>query len=79
MNILCKVMQVSRGGYYHYLKRKPSKKQLFDAKLIAEIKAVAKQSRDSYGKRRIAKYLQAHGHRVGVYAARSLEPVIKIV
>jgi putative transposase len=65
-------MQVSRSGYYCYLKRKPSRRQLREEKLIVEIKAIATQSHHSYGKRRIAKHLQSQGHKVGVYATRNL-------
>jgi putative transposase len=65
-------MQVSRSGYYSYLKKTPSKKQQMEAKLLAEIKAAAEQSGYSYGKRRIAKHLQCQGYKIGVYAAKSL-------
>jgi putative transposase len=64
-------MEVSRSGYYNYLKRKPSKKQMLETKLVIEVKALAKESRNSYGSRRMAKHLQAKGYKVGRYAART--------
>jgi len=65
-------MNVSRSGFYCYLKRKPSNKEALSVKLIVEIKSLAAESRNSYGKRRIAKRLQAKGYAVGIYAARTL-------
>lgn len=70
--LLCKVMEVSRSGYYDYLRSAPSAKAQLDAQLQLEVKALAAASRNSYGSRRMAKGLQAQGHHVGRYKARSL-------
>lgn len=71
MKLLCDVMGVHRSGYYLYLKqsRHPKEEQL---KLLIEVKLLAKQSRDSYGSRQMAKQLQAKGYTVGRYQARTL-------
>lgn len=70
--ILCKVMNVSRSGYYDYLKSVPSAKAQLDVQLQIEVKRLAAASRNSYGSRRMAKSLQAQGHGVSRYKARSL-------
>lgn len=72
MKLVCRVMEVSRSGYYHYLKAMPSLKKQKEARLLVEIKALAAESQNSYGKRMMAKHLQAKGYQVGVYAARTL-------
>ena len=70
--LLCKVMEVSRSGYYDYLKSQPSARVMLDMKLQTDVKALAASSRNSYGSRRVAKSLQAQGYQVGRYKARSL-------
>jgi putative transposase len=72
VNLLCDVMEVSRSGYYLYLKGKLSKKSLMDIKLLIEVKTLASESQNSYGKRMMSKNLQSKGYKVGCYAARTL-------
>jgi transposase InsO family protein len=65
-------MEVSRGGYYSYLKHERNQKQMLENKLLLEVKALAQESRNSYGSRMMAKHLQAKGYQIGRYAARTL-------
>lgn len=65
-------MGVSCSGYYKYLQIKPSQKYTLEHQLLIEVKMLAKESRNSYGSRMMAKHLQAIGYRVGRYAARTL-------
>lgn len=65
-------MQVHRSGYYSYLKKRGSSPDPEEAILLAEIKKLHKESRNSYGTRRIAHGLQLNGYQVGRYRARSL-------
>lgn len=67
--MLCKVMQVSRSGYYRFIKQGYKAENL---NLILEVKALAKLSRSSYGSRQISKNLKAKGYSVGRYRARTL-------
>lgn len=71
MKLLCEVMQVNRSGYYKYLKELAYPKR-DETRLLAEVKALHNQSRQSYGSRRIAKGLQTKGYAVGRYRARRL-------
>jgi putative transposase len=74
VTFLCRVMGVSRSGFYEYLRRftrdlgKPAAQNAveFRARLIF------KQSHGSYGLRRITQKLKAEGHRVGRYKVRRL-------
>jgi putative transposase len=71
VSVLCEVLDVSRSGFYDYLLRhaQPS----VDAEqvaLIARVKAIAAQTRYSYGSRRMAKQLQEEGFDVGRMKAR---------
>jgi putative transposase len=71
---LCQVMQVSRSGFYHYLdvdNQGPDDSQV-DAVVKARMKAVFKQSRSSYGSRRMLEQLRSEGHRIGRYKVRRL-------
>ncbi len=65
-------MEVNRSGYYSYLKVQVVRKNYRDMRLLVETKAIHNQSNNSYGTRRVAKALQANGHHVGRYKARSL-------
>lgn len=69
MRLLCQVMQVSRSGYYAYLKR-PARR--VNERLILEVKLIAQHSKNSYGSRRISMALKAKGYSVGRCAARTL-------
>lgn len=72
MTLLCKVMQVSRSGYYRYCKALVSERAKDDIQLITELKALAKISKNSYGNRQMTKNLQAKGYEVGRYKVRRL-------
>jgi transposase InsO family protein len=50
---MCRVLQVSRSGYYDYLRRPPSAHSLEDDALRPQIKAAFKKGRKNYGTRRI--------------------------
>jgi transposase InsO family protein len=71
--VLCAVLEVSRSGFYTYLQRQAaSPVDREQVELIARVKAIAAQTRQSYGSRRMAKQLQAEGYPVGRYRARRL-------
>ena len=72
VNVLCKTLEVNRSGYYRFLKQRITVSFCEEQKILDEVKALHKQSNKSYGSRRIAKGLQAKGHKIGRYKARSL-------
>lgn len=74
VTVLCKVMRVSRSGFYHYLQvhnQGPDNSQV-DAVVKARIKAIFKEHRSSYGSRRMLKQLRSEGFRMGRYKVRRL-------
>jgi len=74
VTVLCKVMKVSRSGFYSYLhccKNGPDDSGT-DAVISSRIKAIFKLSKNSYGSRRILKQLRSEGHLIGRYKVRRL-------
>lgn len=71
---LCKVMRVSRSGFYDYLKRfsSDSSKGPTEAALKDRIKQIFDQSRSSYGSRRFMRQLIKEGYEIGRYKARRI-------
>lgn len=55
---MCRVLQVSRSGYYESLRRPPSGHCIEDDNLRPQIKAAFKKGRKNYGTRRIKDELQ---------------------
>jgi transposase InsO family protein len=64
-------MEVSRSGYYKYLKKshKPLDK---DFKLLSLVRHIHQKSRRTYGSRRMSKSLRDKGYNIGRFRARSL-------
>ncbi len=58
---MCKVLKVSRSGYYLWRKRKPSKRQAANKWLLERIQEVYKKSRRIYGSPRITDGLNDQG------------------
>jgi putative transposase len=58
---LCEFLDVSRSGYYGYLKHQASKRDLASQQLLEDIKDIHQQSKQRYGSPRIHKTLQAQG------------------
>jgi len=62
---MCRVLEVSRSGYYGWLKRPESRRSREDRALLVHIRASHKRSRGSYGSPRVYKDLVEDGHRIG--------------
>lgn len=62
---LCEVLNVSRSGYYAWLKRKPSKRDQHNEALSADIVRIFDDSRKTYGVPRIQKALESEGKKHG--------------
>ena len=59
VRVLCRVLQVSRSGFYAWLKRSPSRREREDGRLRVEITALHKASYKTYGSPRILADLKA--------------------
>ena len=64
--VLCKVLKVSRSGYYDWKDRLPSKRSQQDAALTTKIRRIHERSRKTYGSPRVHAELRA----IGVRCAR---------
>ena len=62
---MCRVLKVSRSGYYRWLKRKPSKRERDNQRLDAEIREIYDGSKGRYGSPKITQELRDRGRKVG--------------
>lgn len=58
---MCQMLLVSRSGYYGWLKRPPSAREMANQVLIEEIKKIFPQYRKLYGSPRMTKELRSRG------------------
>lgn len=65
VTVLCRVLQVSRPGFYAWFKRPESKRASTSRVLRARIRAVHEKSRGTYGSPRVHAALVSEGRRVG--------------
>ncbi len=72
MALLCRVMSVSKSGYYDWLKRPANVISLETLKLYRLVRKLFKQSRGSLGNREMVKKLRKEGYQVGRYLVRKL-------
>src|SRR6266566_2722307 len=61
VRLMCRVLVVSRAGFYAWLERAPSQRAHTDARLRVAIRAIHAESRRSYGSPRIHRELRAQG------------------
>jgi putative transposase len=72
VTVLCKVMKVSRSGFYDYLDSLKGSDDPCEVALKARIAAIFKEHRGQYGSRRIVQQLKIEGHQIGRYKVRRL-------
>jgi putative transposase len=65
ITLMCRVLDVSRSGYYAWRKREPSARKMADQVLLALIRLHHKKSRGAYGSPRIHQAIQKEGIRCG--------------
>ena len=63
IRLMCRILSVSRSGYYAWKHRPQSQRQMANQTLIEAIRKVYAQSRRVYGASRIAQALRKLGHR----------------
>ena len=74
VTVLCKVMRVSRSGFYDYLKRHQQGPVLDpgEERLKSQMRQIFKSSRGSYGSRRMMEQLGKDGFPIGRFKTRRL-------
>jgi len=65
-------MEVSRSGYYYFLKKTQTKQVDKDFELLSQVRHIHKETRGTYGSRRMSKALKDAGYAVGRFRARRL-------
>jgi len=71
--LLCRVMQVSRSGYYSWRKRGKFSREKEREQLIPQVRNIHKAVRGTYGSRRMAKAIESStGSPCGRYKAATL-------
>ena len=63
--LMCTVLEISRSGFYAWLKREPSERNKSDARMLDLIREVHKTNRGVYGAPRVHKALKAGGVECG--------------
>ena len=64
IEMMCRVLDVSRSGYYIWLKSEPSLRVLENKRLTDQIRMIHKQSKQIYGSPRITQELKARNIKV---------------
>jgi transposase InsO family protein len=72
VTLLCQVMEVSRSGFYDFLRRHQRPIDAREPQLILRVRTIHKANDQAYGSRRISKALRADGEDVGQYRAGTL-------
>jgi putative transposase len=72
VHVLCRVLQVTRSGFYAWRRRPPSAHARADAQLALQVRAVHAESRATYGRLRLQRALRARGIRIGDKRVRRL-------
>lgn len=65
VTLSCPTLDVSRGGYYEWLKREPSVRAVENLDLVKRIEVIHAKSDETYGSPRIAAELRAEGFTCG--------------
>ena len=78
VSTMCRVLEVSRSGYYAWSSRPPSERAVANAALIGEIRRVHADSDGTYGSRRVHAELRRDGHRVNLKRVERLMRVERI-
>lgn len=72
VEVLCAAVGVSRSAFYAWRKSTPSKRQLANARLLAEIRAIHVEHEARYGSPRMLDELRDRGHEVGKHRVARL-------
>jgi len=64
IEVMCRVLRVSRSGFYAWRKRRPSARQKRQEQLLAKIRVVHQENRELYGSPRVHRALLIEGQSV---------------
>ena len=72
IEVMCRILQVSKSGYYKWFNRKPSKRDREEGRLEVEIKAAHQRTRETCGPERLQHELKDQGVEVGICRIRRI-------
>ena len=72
IEIMCRVLEVSRSGYYDWIERGVSKRAVRQGELLNQITAIHKESRETYGSPRILRAIKSTGRTVNHKTVESI-------
>ena len=72
IKIMCRVLKVSRSGYYVWLNRKPSKREIENNRLEVAIKVEHYAHKERYGPKRLKPELEEKGFKTGICRIRRI-------
>lgn len=75
---MCRLLGVKVSTYYSVVNRQPSKRQINRNRSVLLVKAGHKETRMSYGHKRLQAHLVAQGHDISAYMVRSIKQAEKI-
>ena len=75
---MCQALEVSRSGYYGWLNRKPSQRQLENEKLKLKIAEIYWQHKGRYGSPRIYRQLKKEGYNYNIKRIERLMNVMEL-
>ena len=79
VTVLCRLLRVSRAGFYAWLRRPPCARAVADGVLTEQIRAAFTDNRSVYGSPRIHAELTDAGVRVGRKRVARLMPTAQLV
>ncbi len=78
LSLLCRVLEVSRSGYYACQHRRPSTRAQENARLEVAIQAAHVRTRQTYGPERLQAELRADGFPVGIGRIKRLRKKLRL-
>ncbi|MDH5499448.1 MAG: IS3 family transposase [Nitrospira sp.] len=78
LSVLCRVLEVSRSGYYAWRMRRPSKRAQENARLEVAIQAAHIRTRQTYGPERLQAELREDGFPAGVGRIKRLRKKLRL-
>ncbi len=78
LSLLCRVLEVSRSGYYAWQYRRPSKRDQENARLEVAIQAAHVRTRQTYGPERLQAELRDDGFPAGIGRIKRLRKKLRL-
>ena len=75
---MAKVLEVSRSGYYKYLKLKKENKSRYPAEMLEKVYTIWKSNRRLYGGIKLTKMVKLRDPRIGIRRVRNIMKLLKI-